>query len=164
LPNASVSTLAGLLEHLNTEDRNVDIYKLDEELGLEMAHLVEIIEMAEMFGFATVNEGDIVLTPLGQAYAEASILTRKELFAQRARRLPMILWIIQMLNASPDHTLPLKVFFTALLPEFPNEMAERQLDVAINWGRYAELIDYNDSDEIVSLAVSNGVAVPATSG
>lgn len=164
LPNASVSALAGLLEHLNTEDRNVDIYKLDEELGLEMAHLVEIIEMAEMFGFATVNEGDIVMTPLGQAYAEASILTRKELFAQRARRLPMILWIIQMLNASPDHTLPLKVFYTALLPEFPNEMAERQLDVAINWGRYAELIDYNDSDEIVSLAVSNGVAVPATSG
>jgi hypothetical protein len=43
-------------------------------------------------------------------------------------------------------------------------MAERQLDVAINWGRYAELIDYNDSNEIVSLAVSNGVAVPATSG
>lgn len=158
LPGASVNALAGLLEHLNAETQNVDIYRLDSELGLEMSHLVQIIEMAEMLGFATVSEGDIALTPLGQAYAEASILTRKELFAQRARRLPMIQWMMQMLNAVPDKALPWKVFYTALLPEFPDVIAERQLDLAINWGRYAELIDYNDGDEMVSLDISGGRA------
>jgi NitT/TauT family transport system ATP-binding protein len=151
LPNASVDAMAGLLEHLNSEVGKADIYKLDSELKLEMAELVQIIEMAEMLGFATVSEGDIILTPLGQAYAEASILTRKELFAQRARRLPMMKWMMDMLRAAPDQSLPWKVFYTALLPEFPDEVAEQQLDVAINWGRYAELIDYNDSSEFLSL-------------
>lgn len=156
LPNASVSALTGLLEHLNHETVAVDVYKLDSELGLKMVDLVHIIEMAEMLSFALVSEGDIVLTPLGQAYAEASVLTRKELFAQRAKRLPMIQWMMQMLQAVPGQTLPWKVFHTALLPEFPKDIAERQLDLAINWGRYAELIDYNDNTEIISLDASEG--------
>ena len=106
------------------------------------------------------SEGDT--SALGQAYAEASILTRKELFAQRAKRLPMIQWMTQMLRASSDHALPWKVFYTALLPEFPDQMAERQLDVAISWVRYAELIDYDDGDEYVRLDESGGrVATPA---
>jgi NitT/TauT family transport system ATP-binding protein len=112
--------------------------------------------MAEILGFATVSEGDIQVTPLGEAFADASILTRKELFAQRARRVPMIQWMVQMLDVATNRELPWKLFHTALLPEFPDELAERQLDVAIDWGRYAELIDYNDSDETVSLAVPSG--------
>lgn len=158
LPNASVNALAGMLEHLNSDKIRYDIYKLDDELNIEMANLVQIIEMAEMLGFATVNEGDIHLTPLGQAYAEASILTRKELFAHRARRLPMIAWMMEMVGSVPDKTLPWKVFFTALKPEFPDEVAGRQLNTAIDWGRYAELLDYDDRNETVSLDVSGGKA------
>lgn len=163
LPNSSVSALAGLLEYLSPFQKGHDIYKLEDELGIEMAELVQTIEMAEMLGFATVNAGDIQLTPLGQAFAEASILTRKELFAQRARRLPMIQWMMQMLNAAPNNELPWKVFYTALLPEFPDELAERQLDIAINWGRYAELLDYDDRGEMLSLDTSDGKAIPAAS-
>lgn len=164
LPQSSVNALAGLLEHLNPVKGPYDIYKLEAELGVELTDMVQTIEMAEMLGFATVSAGDIQITPLGQAFAEASILTRKELFAQRARRLPMIQWIVQMLSASPNNTLPWKVFYTALLPEFPDEMSERQLDVAINWGRYAELIEYNDRDETLSLDITSSrpVGVPAS--
>jgi NitT/TauT family transport system ATP-binding protein len=161
LPRSSVSALAGLLEHISQFGKGHDIYRLEDELGIEMGELMQTIEMAEMLGFATVNAGDIQITPLGQAFAEASILTRKELFAQRARRLPMIQWMLQMLNAAPNRELPWKLFYTALLPEFPDEMAERQLGVAIDWGRYAEFIDYDDNEELLRLDVSNGKAIPA---
>lgn len=160
LPDASVSAMAGLLEYLDSNPApRMDIYKLNNELGLEMDELVQIMEMAEMLGFATLSEGDILLTPLGQAYSEASIQTRKELFAQRVRRLPMMQWMIQMLRVVPNNELPWKVFYTALQPEFPDQMAEKQLDIAINWGRYAELIDYNDGSEFISLDMSDGKAV-----
>jgi NitT/TauT family transport system ATP-binding protein len=161
LPQASVGALAGLLEYLNGGRNRYDIYKLDDELGVAMTDLVQTIEMAEMLGFASVSAGDIQITPLGQAFAEASILTRKELFAQRARRLPMMVWMMDMLRAVPDHVLPWRVFYTALLPEFPDELATRQLDIAIDWGRYAELIDYDDPSETVSL--SNGKTLAAAS-
>ena len=40
---------------------------------------------------------------------------------------------------------------TALELEFPTDEAEKQLDTLINWGRYAELISYNDDKELVYL-------------
>lgn len=154
LPQATAASLAGMLEHLNSGATNYDIYKLDEELGVEMEDLVKTMEMAEMLGFATVAAGDIHITPLGEAFAEASILTRKELFANRARRLPMLSWMTEMLRSTPDHSLPWKVFYTALLPEFPDELADRQLEIAIDWGRYGELLNYDDRDETVSLEMA----------
>jgi NitT/TauT family transport system ATP-binding protein len=108
-----------------------------------------------------VKEGDIHVTPLGQTFAEASILTRKEIFANRARRMPMIRWVIDMLNSAPDGTLPWKLFYTALSPEFPDELAERQLDIAIDWGRYAELIGYDDRDQTLSLDPAAGKTLAA---
>lgn len=163
LPKSSVDALSGLLEHISQSQKGHDIYKLEDELGVKMSDLIPTIEMAEMLGFATVSAGDILVTPLGQSFAEASIQTRKELFALRARRLPMIQWIMQMLEATPNKELPWKVFYTALLPEFPDETAEHQLDVAIDWGRYAELIEYDDRAEVLRLDPSGkkGVGTPA---
>jgi NitT/TauT family transport system ATP-binding protein len=151
LPVASVEAVAGMIDHLSDAPSGYDIYKLEDELGIEMRDMVQTLEMAEILGFATVNQGDIELTELGQAFSDASILTRKELFASRARRLPMMKWMIDMLRAAPEGSLPWKVFYTALLPEFPDELATRQLDIAIDWGRYGELIDYDDRDETLRL-------------
>lgn len=153
LPHASVEALAGLLEHLDQAKGRYDVYRLDDDLGTDMPDLMQTIEMAEMLGFASVSAGDIQITPLGQTYAEASILTRKEIFGNRARRLPMIKWMMNMLRAAPGGSLPWKVFQTALEPDFPDEVVERQLDTAIDWGRYGELITYDDRDETVSLDV-----------
>ncbi|MBI5668313.1 MAG: AAA-associated domain-containing protein [Chloroflexi bacterium] len=161
LPASSVPALAGMLEHINQGKGRHDLYKLDDELGIEMDALLQTVEMAEMLGFAQVESGDIQITPLGQTFAEASILTRKEIFASRVRRLPMIQWLMNMLKAVPEHTLPWKVFHAALSLEFPPDLAERQLDIAIGWGRYAELIDYDDRGETLSLDPSQGrVAEP----
>ncbi len=156
LPRASVDELAGMLEFIDQESGHYDLYRLEDDLGIEMAVLMHSVEMGEMMGFVEVKEGDIHLTPLGQTFAEASILTRKEIFASRARRLPMIRWVMDMLESASDGTLPWKLFYTALSPEFPDELAERQLDIAIDWGRYAELIDYNDRDQTLSLDPAGG--------
>ncbi len=40
---------------------------------------------------------------------------------------------------------------TALELEFPPQEAERQLDTIINWGRYAEILAYDDSNETLYL-------------
>ena len=37
--------------------------------------------------------------------------------------------------------------------EFTPKMSEKQLDVIVDWGRYAELISYDDREEVFSLAV-----------
>ena len=152
LPKVMSTGLAGLLEYLSELPENrTDIYRLPDELGVDSNHILNLIEAAEILGFATVDKGDVSLTPLGETFAEASILARKEIFATRIRRLPLMRWLTTMLTRSDNHALDWDVIQTALELEFPKEEAENQLDTLINWGRYAELISYNDDKGLVYL-------------
>jgi hypothetical protein len=70
---------------------------------MELDDLLPVLEAGELLGFVNVQEGDMLLTPLGRAYADASVLGRKE----------------------------------------------KQLDRAINGGRFAELFGFDDdTDEL----------------
>lgn len=152
LPKIAISDLAGLLEHLSELPANrQDIYRLPEELKVDPNHVFILTEAAEILGFAYVEKGDINLTSLGETFAEASIQARKEIFATRIRRLPLVRWLTTMLAHSENHALDWDVIHTALELEFPQDEAEKQLDTLINWGRYAELISYNDDKALVYL-------------
>lgn len=152
LPHVQINDLAGLLEHLNELPAyRADIYRLVDDLGLDSDRLLRLTEAAELLGFATIAKGDIALTPLGETFAEASILARKEIFATRLRRIPLIRWLVTMLRAADRKKLRWDVVLTALELEFPPEEAERQLETVVSWGRYAELLAYDDDEETLYL-------------
>ncbi len=149
MPEARINAVAGLTEKLLEEGGWADLYRLAEELRYELDDLLTIVEAAELLGFVKVAEGDITLTPLGEAFAEASILARKEIVAGRILRLPIIRWIYETLHADDDGRVSADYFREQLQLDFTPEEAERQLDIAIHWGRYAELFAYDeDSDEL----------------
>jgi NitT/TauT family transport system ATP-binding protein len=148
LPAARLNALAGLLEKLSAEGGHADLYRLSGELVLELDDLLPLVEAGEMLGFITVQEGDLHLTRLGQAYAEASILARKELIAGRILRLSATRWIYETLQADDNHRVDKDYFLDILRGSF-GDYAETQLDTAVNWGRYAELFAFDDdTDEL----------------
>ncbi len=157
LPHVTINDLAGLVEHLKElAGHRADIYHLAREIQANSDEMLRLAEATELLGFATVAKGDIVLTPLGETYAEATILTRKEIFANRIRRLPLFRWLLALLAAEEQHRLEWDVVLTALELEFSPKEAPRQLDTAVNWGRYAELIAYDDSSEVLYLEPGAG--------
>jgi NitT/TauT family transport system ATP-binding protein len=106
------------------------------------------LEAAELLAFAQVAEGDIRLTPLGQTFADAGILARKEIVAGRILRQPTIRWIYETLQRDDDQRTGGDFFLDRLRDEF-GEYAEMQLDTAINWARYAEIFAFDDdTDEL----------------
>lgn len=152
LPHITVSQLAGLLERLaESPDNRADLYRLSEDLKVDSDHLLLLAEASELLGFATIAKGDITLTPLGETFAEAGILARKEIFRTRIRRLPLFKWLMSMLRAASGQRLPSEVLRTALELEFPPDEAARQVETIINWGRYAELLAYDDDEEKIYL-------------
>jgi len=160
LPDVSIGELSGLLEFLNDMPANrTDVYRLEQELNLSTDDVLELTEAAELLGFATIAKGDIMLTPLGETFAEASILARKEIFASRIRRLPLFKWLLAMLKAADKGRLDRDVIRLALELEFLPEDAARQVEIAIQWGRYAELLAYDDNTE--TLYQETGTAVAA---
>ncbi len=161
LPEVDVSDLAGLLERLDDLPGNrADIYRLTEDLKVDSSHLLSLIEAAELLGFAAVAKGDITLTPLGETFAEASILGRKSIFAARLRRVPLFRWLLALLRAAHQGRLDRGVVQTALKLDFPDEVAERQVEIAIQWGRYGEVLGYDDADEMFYLEPAEARVTP----
>ena len=72
LPHAAIGELAALLEYLANEPGNrFDIYALAEDLKLNSSALLLLTEATELLGFATIAQGDITITPLGETFADA---------------------------------------------------------------------------------------------
>jgi NitT/TauT family transport system ATP-binding protein len=142
LPFARLNALAGLVEKLAAEGGHADLYRLSRELLLELDDLLPIVEAGELAGFVNVRESDLLITPLGQTYAEATILARKELIAGRILRLPMISWIYETLQQDDNHRVAWSYFFDKLERDF-GDLTEQQLDIAIQWGRHAQLFAYD---------------------
>ncbi len=143
LPRALLNQLAGLVEKLSDEGGRADLYRIGGELSLELDDLLPIVEAGDLLGFLSVQEGDLLLALLGQTYAEASILARKEMLAGRVLRMPVIAWIYESLRRNDNHRLAWEYFLNKLQADFGNR-AEDQLDIAISWGRHAELFAYDD--------------------
>lgn len=70
------------------------------------------------------------------------------MFAGRVLRLPMMSWIYETLQQDPEHRIEKEYFVDKLRPDF-HDRTEKQLERAINWGRFAELFAFDDdSDEL----------------
>jgi NitT/TauT family transport system ATP-binding protein len=146
LPHARPGGIAGLLELIIDLDGRTDIYRLAEELAFEIDDLFPIVEAAQLLGFLKVEEGDAAITPEGRAYAESEILKQKELFRKAALDHVLLLrQISRALANKSDHSVSEEFFLDMLDEQFSDDECTRQLQTAINWGRYAELFDWDDA-------------------
>jgi NitT/TauT family transport system ATP-binding protein len=145
LPHVSIDELTGFIERLHALGDREDLYELAPELQMEADDLLPLTEAANLLGLADLDAGDVVLTPVGRRYAEGDIPEEKAIFAQQARASIAILRrIVRLLETDPDQRLPEDGLLQELERSFSAEEARRQLDTAIDWGRYAELFAYDD--------------------
>jgi NitT/TauT family transport system ATP-binding protein len=146
LPHARPGGIAGLLEILIDHAGKDDIYKLADDLAFEIDDLLPIVDAAQLLGFLKVNEGDAAITPTGAEYANSEILRQKELFRIAAVDHVLLLrQIVRAIEAKKDRSVPEEFFHDMLDEQFSEEETLRQLETAINWGRYAELFDFDAS-------------------
>ncbi|HCE00838.1 MAG TPA: nitrate ABC transporter ATP-binding protein [Armatimonadetes bacterium] len=152
LPEIDIAGLAIVLELVSqSPTRSANLYDLARELKLDSDELLKLAEAAELLGFATIDEGDIRVTDLGVEFAEADVTERKQLFAARIRRLPIFEWLLDMLEKEEDHEMQWDDVQDLLEREFPSEEAERNVETVVEWGRYGELLAYDDSREVIYL-------------
>ena len=160
LPAASLGGLAGLVEIVYAHNGQADLPDLAAELSFEVDDLLPLVDAAVMLGLLEVDGAQAFLTATGRGWYTADIQTSKELFAQLAvRHAPLVRTICTALNNSDDGALRDDFFRDLLRRGFSREDTERQLDIAIDWGRYGELYDYDaDTGELVLTEVSAALA------
>ena len=144
LPHARPGGIAGFMELLADRGGRDDLYKLADELAMDVDDLLPIVDASAMLGFAVVREGDVEITPEGRRFGEADIQSQKQLFREAALKNVAILRLIEnTLHAKRDHTIGEEFFRDILDEHFSPDEVERQFGTALNWGRYAEIFDYD---------------------
>lgn len=149
LPHARVGGISGLLELLVDQPEGTDdLPRLADRLQLEVDDLLPILDAAVLLGFATVSQGDVQLTEIGQDFATTTILRSKDLFRQQAlAHVAVLSSIVQTLREKRSGSMRADFFLDVWDEHFPHPEAERQFATTVDWGRYAELFEYDASED-----------------
>jgi NitT/TauT family transport system ATP-binding protein len=158
LPDTDISRIEGVLDLLADTPFNgrADLPQLASETELSDEELFPTYEALSLLGLATIEKGDIILTSLGEHYSTADQAIKQELFGQQLLlHVPLAAHIRRKLEAEANGSLaeaPLLV----LLEEFMKEdEAKRVLEIAVEWGRYGEVYEYDYHTGRLTLPDSN---------
>ena len=152
LPHARRGAIAGLLELLNDRGGKDDLYHIADELQMEVDDLLPILEAVTLLSFAKSDKGDVEITLEGKAFAEADIVTRKHLFRDAAlAHITLLQQMHKALESKSDHSMPLEFFRDLLRQHFSDAEVQRQMETALNWGRYADIFTYHSESDQLSL-------------
>jgi NitT/TauT family transport system ATP-binding protein len=125
-------------------DGRADLPQLSEDAELPDEELFPTYEALGVLGLAHVERGDIALTGLGRRYALADQAQRQSLFRQQLlAHVPLAARIHNQLVDEATGTLPEDPFIELLEESLEADQAKRMLEVAIEWGRYGELYEYD---------------------
>ena len=154
LPRVSANLFSGLIETLAAEpyNGNADVESLADELHLDVGELLPVVEAMQMFDFATFANPNVELTEIGKRFAELDTDDRKKLFkSQLLSNVPLAAHIQYVLLESPDHQAAKTRFLSELGEHMSPQDAEHTLRAVTAWGRYAEIFEYDDDNEIYTL-------------
>jgi len=154
LPEMSTNECAGLLEALAAAPFNgrADLPVLAELLQMPVGELFPITETLQLFRFANMHDGDIVLTDTGKRFVDAGNDGRKRLFSEQlVQYVPIAALIKRVLDERPNHKAPESRFLNELQDFMSEQQAEDTLRAIVSWGRFSELFAYDENLAIFSL-------------
>ena len=151
VPNARVGAITGFVELISDLGGRTDLFKVGGELYMDLEDLLPIVEASELLGFTSYKQGDIELTLDGEKFVEADVLKKKEIFREKVlENVFLIKQIVRVLKSKANKRISEDFFLDILERRLTRSEAEKQLDILIDWGRYAELFTYDDeTDELI---------------
>jgi NitT/TauT family transport system ATP-binding protein len=154
LPEVTAIRLCGFAEAIAAPpfDSRAELSKIARSLALGVNDLLPIAAGLHLLEFAELKGNSIKLTAAGRVLARSGTEDRKRLFREHLLRfVPLAAHIRQVLDGRDDHNAPRARFEYELEDHLPHREAEKTLQAAIEWARYAELFAYDDRTRKFSL-------------
>ena len=159
LPNAEIVRMEGILELLVNEPflGRADLPKLAEVTEFSDEELLAVSSALTLLGFVHLEHGDIIINTLGEQYVQASNSDRQIIFGkQLIENVPLIAYIRQGLEKDPSGDLHEDMFIRLLRFTLSETAALSALRVAIEWGRYGDLFEYDFNTGTLNMPKNEG--------
>lgn len=149
LPDTTVGRVIGLIEVIYSYGVKVKISFLSEELGMPMDELGPAIDMAEMCNLIKVKDGVATLTVYGEAVSLGTIENKKKIIRRKLLKLEVFKYIKSILKKIK--TIKEDELFEKLKEKYAIQDKEKVIKLLINWGTYANILEYNSDERTFSL-------------
>lgn len=151
LPAVSTGELGGLVELLAEHGGQDGLAEIADELRYEIDDLLPIVDAVQLLKLARPQGRELRITEQGRRYAAADLLRAKEQFATLAMEAaPLVRRIVRDLRHTANGAIGTDEILAELRTVYGADDAQRQLDTAIDWGRYGELFEYDaDSSRLL---------------
>src|SRR5262249_12778684 len=149
LPEVTPSEILGLLELLAGYGGQMDLFELAARARQEFGHVAQIVAAAEMLELVDTPRRLVLLTPEGEAFVKADTPVQQRLFRERIKCLRLVQTVLSMFERAGPVDRDDMLDHLAL--HLPNQNPERLLHTLLQWGRFAELISYDEDSQLVRL-------------
>ncbi len=150
IPAVQIGTIVGLLRILEDSKEIIDVFELSAQIGKEFGETIAIVKSAEMLGLVDTPKDDVHMTQLGWYFLAAPLPARKALFKQAIMKLRLFQIVSTHLDESPDGTIDGEALREELATLLPYDQPSKLFDTLVAWGRYAEILDYDENDNTIT--------------
>jgi NitT/TauT family transport system ATP-binding protein len=147
----TVGQLLGLLEILESRGGNMDLFEIDQMTEWDFGHTIAVVKAAELVDFVDTPKNRVILTPLGRKNLESTISERREIFKRQVLGIATFATLVEELARTPDEPRRGDDIRGFLSTRLPGEPSDTLFDTIVNWGRWAELLEYEASTDELSL-------------
>ncbi len=148
------SVLIGFLEVLDDWGGKSDVAEIASKQGLELDHLLPILEAGEMLELVQVHSGDVSITEKGHLFIAASPKVRKKILRDIIANLDIFRKLIALIKQSDKGHIT-KEDLLEFISNSDNTITDNdylnEFDWIIEWGRQALILDYNANTENIAL-------------
>jgi NitT/TauT family transport system ATP-binding protein len=149
IPPVPAGRMIGLLEIIASDQGVVDIFDLSAQMREEFGLTISSTKALELLELVETPKHDVVLTQLGHQLVLGDNHAKKNIFRQQIKKLNLFKIILTKLE---EHS---EISETELQEEIaeklPFENADKIFDTIVDWGRFAEILDYDLNRKVIFL-------------
>lgn len=148
LPSASAFRMVDLLETIAADRSPLDLFDLSMQMHEEFGHIISLTKALELLEFVDTPKHDVYITELGQKFITADQINRKQIFQEQIMKLNIFKLINKRLQQ--NEVIHESAILEELALKLPYENADKLFDTIIDWGRFAEILDFDLNSKIMT--------------
>jgi NitT/TauT family transport system ATP-binding protein len=151
LPDVPVSEIVALSEYLAARDGEIEVFRIADQTGRELARVLSVVKAAEMLGFVETPGQSVVLTPRGRAFVAATPEERTTLWREQLLRLGLFSEVYDLLRRQPGRSIDRDFVLETIVTRMPYENYDRVFNTFVRWSRFGALFSYDEATQQVTL-------------
>jgi NitT/TauT family transport system ATP-binding protein len=149
LPYVTPAEVLGLLSLVH--DHEQDVFELAERLARDFAAVVSVVKAAELLGLVETPGQEVRVTALGRQVVAASPKEQRALVREQLLKLKIFELLLRLIRVQPEQALKDEEMMRELQAALPHEKPRPLFRTLLSWGRYAELIAYDQRSHVIRL-------------